>query len=75
MPGATADPHAEDPFAAALGMDLPKWREDPGAPASRLPAAPAARRRRTPAGDADDGRRSRQPIVDQPGPSDPADRD
>ncbi len=39
--GATADPHAEDPFAAALGMDLPKWREDPGAPASRLPAAPA----------------------------------
>ena len=57
--GATADPHAEDPFAAALGMDLPKWREDPGAPASRLPVTapdPVA-------------------VVDQPGPSDPADRD
>jgi MFS family permease len=57
IPGATADPHAEDPFAAALGMDLPKWREDPGVPASRLPAGPP------------------DPIVDQPGPSDPADRD
>jgi MFS family permease len=34
--GATADPHAEDPLAAALGMDLPKWREDPDAPSSRL---------------------------------------
>ena len=56
--GATADPHAEDPFAAALGMDLPRWREDAGAPASRLPrdGCPVA-------------------IVDQPGPSDPADRD
>ena len=60
VPGASADPHAEDPFAAALGMDLPKWREDPGVPASRLatpaPEEPAA-------------------LVDQPGPSDPADRD
>lgn len=34
-PGATADPHAEDPFAAALGADLPNWREDQGVPASR----------------------------------------
>ena len=53
--GATADPHAEDPFAAALGMDLPRWREDPGAPASRLPVTapdPVA-------------------VVDQPGPIGP----
>jgi MFS family permease len=37
IPGATADPHAEDPIAAALGADLPRWREDAHAPASRLP--------------------------------------
>jgi MFS family permease len=60
--GATADPHAEDPFAAALGADLPRWREDPGAPSSRLSQEPA-----TAPSDA--------AIVDQPGPSDPADRD
>lgn len=36
--GATADLHAEDPFAAALGMDLPKWRVDPNAPSSPLSA-------------------------------------
>jgi MFS family permease len=35
--GATADPHAVDPIAAALGADLPTWREDPHAPSSRLP--------------------------------------
>ena len=40
--GASADPHAEDPFAAALGADLPKWREDPTAPSSRLPASTPA---------------------------------
>ena len=36
--GATADPRAEDPIAAALGADLPRWREDASAPSSRLPA-------------------------------------
>ena len=35
--GATADPHFEDPLAAALGADRPTWREDPHAPQSRLP--------------------------------------
>lgn len=60
--GASADPRAEDPFAAALGADLPRWREDASAPSSPLPAV-------NPASD--------QPasVVDQPGPSDPADRD
>jgi MFS family permease len=36
--GATADPHAEDPIAAALGADLPRWRET-GAPSSPYPHA------------------------------------
>jgi MFS family permease len=41
--GATADPHAVDPIAAALGADLPTWSEDPRAPASRLrPGEPNA---------------------------------
>ena len=57
--GATADPHAEDPIAAALGADLPRWREDPNAPSSRLPTPAAA--------DA--------PTHDVVGPGDPADRD
>ena len=35
--GASADPHFEDPLAAALGADRPAWREDPDAPQSRLP--------------------------------------
>jgi hypothetical protein len=35
--GASADPHFEDPLAAALGADRPKWREDPDAPQSKLP--------------------------------------
>jgi MFS family permease len=35
--GASADPHFEDPLAAALGADRPTWREDPDAPQSRLP--------------------------------------
>jgi len=75
--GASADPHAEDPFAAALGADLPRWREDPGAPSSRLAPAtapapaltPPAALAATPVAAQD------QAIVDQPGPSDPADRD
>ena len=75
--GATADPHAEDPFAAALGMDLPKWREDPDVPASRLPTPAQA-----PTGPVEAvvapqpiTRSERPTVVDQPGPSDPADRD
>jgi hypothetical protein len=35
--GASADPHAVDPFAAALGADVPSWRDDGDAPSSRLP--------------------------------------
>jgi MFS family permease len=35
-PGATADPHAEDPLAAALRADRPSWRGESSAP----PAAP-----------------------------------
>jgi MFS family permease len=38
--GATADPHVEDPLAAALGADRPTWRSADGAPASRLSANP-----------------------------------
>ncbi|HET7169552.1 MAG TPA: MFS transporter [Candidatus Limnocylindrales bacterium] len=34
--GATADPHVEDPLAAALGADRPRWRPEPGAPSSPL---------------------------------------
>ena len=37
--GASADPHFEDPLAAALGADRPKWREDPNAPAEQAPTA------------------------------------
>jgi MFS family permease len=35
--GASADPHFEDPLAAAHGADRPAWREDASAPQSRLP--------------------------------------
>jgi MFS family permease len=59
--GATADPHAEDPIAAALGADLPRWREDPAAPSSRLPTPPA-----------DPAPTSTPELI---GPGDPADRD
>ncbi|HEX6868497.1 MAG TPA: MFS transporter, partial [Candidatus Limnocylindrales bacterium] len=69
--GASADPHAEDPFAAALGADLPRWREDPNAPASVLPVASAA----TPASAPPAAVATSASIVDQPGPADPADRD
>ena len=34
--GASADPHVEDPLAAALGADRPTWRADPDAPSSPL---------------------------------------
>jgi MFS family permease len=35
--GATADPHVEDPIAAALGADRPTWRSERGSPSSLLP--------------------------------------
>jgi MFS family permease len=34
---ASADPHAEDPLAAALGADRPTWRAEPDVPSSPLP--------------------------------------
>jgi MFS family permease len=39
--GATADPHAEDPIAAALGADRPSWRESPRSAPPATPAPPA----------------------------------
>jgi hypothetical protein len=33
----TADPHAEDPIAAALGADRPKWRTEASQPAPAPP--------------------------------------
>lgn len=70
--GATADPHAEDPFAAALGMDLPKWRDDPHAPSSPLPGATGAPTSgATPAGPAPAGAPGERGAI---GPGDPADR-
>jgi MFS family permease len=38
MAGASADPHVEDPIAAALGHDRPRWRSD-DAPSSPVPQA------------------------------------
>ena len=68
--GASADPHAEDPFAAALGADLPRWREDPNAPSSRLAAAPAS---------PEASEAASEPAIvdrpDRPDAADPADRD
>ncbi len=32
----SADPHAEDPIAAALGADRPTWRAEPGVPSSAI---------------------------------------
>ena len=68
--GATADPHAEDPFAAALGADLPSWRADARAPSSPLrPAGGSVRNDVVPALPLD------PPLPGQrPGPGDPPDR-
>ena len=38
--GVTADPHAEDPIAAALGADRPSWREAPRPSASTSTSPP-----------------------------------
>jgi MFS family permease len=35
--GASADPHVEDPIAAALGADRPMWRAERGSPSSLVP--------------------------------------
>jgi len=40
LAGVTADPHAEDPIAAALGADRPSWRADPQRPATAPPPPP-----------------------------------
>jgi MFS family permease len=62
LAGATADPHAEDPIAAALGVDRPAFRGQPEpATSSALPTGSA--------GAAVTG------SVAAAGPSDPADRD
>ncbi len=58
--GATADPHVEDPIAAALGADRPTWRAEHGSPSSLLP--PRSKDAAT------------DPAA-LAGPSDPADRD
>ena len=39
--GASADPHVEDPIAAALGADRPTWRAERGSPSSLVPPRPA----------------------------------
>jgi MFS family permease len=39
----SADPHAEDPIAAALGADRPTWRAEPEARSSAPPPPPWAR--------------------------------
>ena len=69
--GASADMHAEDPFAAALGVDLPKWRQDAAAPSSPYRPATVG----PDATPAPVGGELPTSIVDQPGPADPADRD
>ena len=40
LAGVSADPHAEDPIAAALGADRPSWRGEKGRPASTGSQAP-----------------------------------
>jgi MFS family permease len=79
MEHVSADMHAEDPFAAALGMDLPRWRDDPGAPSSDLrdrdpQAVPLGTGSSSPTGVAATQAGSASPV-DVPGPADPADRD
>jgi MFS family permease len=65
--GATADPKVVDPIAAALGADIPRWREDRGVPSS--PFMGVDRRRPVPAAErVDEG------SAVGPGPADPPDR-
>jgi len=69
--GATADPRVVDPIAAALGADLPLWREDRDAPSSRLYGQRVSdSRREAPT------REVAMPLdAVAPGPADPPDRD
>src|SRR5688572_18278257 len=75
--GASADPHFEDPLAAALGADRPTWREDPNAPQSRLPppiepvAPPAVVKEADPAGPQDDTVEMKLDPSDSSDPADP----
>ncbi len=80
---ATADPRVEDPIAAALGHDRPRWRTD-DAPSSPVPAAPPSASTASAAARADDDPDADEPptsaparrtLVDAFGPADPADRD
>ena len=48
LAGVTADPHAEDPIAAALGADRPSWRADPQRPPPRHRLRRPGRRRGPP---------------------------
>lgn len=78
--GASADPHFEDPLAAALGADRPKWREDANAPQSKLPSRvdPVAMSGTDPAAQQDPTVEIKLAPADPSGPSapsDPADRD
>jgi MFS family permease len=61
--GASADMHAEDPIAAALGADRPTWRNEGGAPASVLVHPPVG------------GHDLATEVTTAIGPADPADRD
>ncbi len=73
--GASADPHFEDPLAAALGADRPKWREDANAPSSRLPA-PIEPTVVPPVVDPAESTAHRDETVEMTlGPADPPDRD
>jgi len=72
LAGVTADPHVEDPLAAALGADRPSWRRETQRSASSAPGdAPRAA-----TGDAADAASVPPPPAwAPPGPADPADRD
>lgn len=71
---ASADPHVEDPIAAALGHDRPRWRSD-DAPSSPVPPAPPIPPVPPVAPVMPLDVEAAQGTVDVPGPSDPADRD
>jgi hypothetical protein len=73
--GASADPHFEDPLAAALGADRPTWREDPHAPQSRLPPPldPIAVQQSDPTEHQDETVEMKLDPADRADPADPAD--
>ena len=66
----SADPHAEDPIAAALGADRPMWRAETGIPSSNLRSgAPSS----ASAGSA--GSAAPPPWAAKTNPADPSDPD